>query len=122
MKSRTRCHRVVCLAALVVAVTAHGVARAAVNEFCSEGKGNKPAKLMPVEGNADYRLVVGKENPETLVRSGSVGTGLNGSVYVGKSGDAEVMYFSELWLDANVEPEVKIQIILFRDRVFWPCK
>jgi hypothetical protein len=32
------------------------------------------------------------------------------------------MYFTDLWLDANVEPEVTEELILFRDRAFSPCE
>lgn len=96
--------RLSCL--LVTLGSALPVAYAAQGEFCSAGKGNRPAKLIPLEGNADYEFQLGRDATETPVHSGSVGTGLNGSVYVGTSGDTEVMYFSELWLDANVDPEV----------------
>jgi hypothetical protein len=92
------------------------------NDFCSGGYGNTPARLKPVADSADFDLILGNAKSERITRAGSVGTGLNGSVYVGRSGEAEVMYFTELWIDANVEPEVKVELILFRDRVFSPCQ
>jgi hypothetical protein len=92
------------------------------NGSCSGGYGNESARLKPVADSADFDLILGKANPERIARAGSVGTGLNGSVYVGRSGEAEVMYFTELWPDAHVELEVKVELILFRDRVFSPCQ
>lgn len=91
------------------------------SDFCSGGFGNEPARLNALPNSADYDLFLGNGKPERLTHNGSVGTGLNGSVYVGRSAQPEVMYFTDLWLDSNVQPEAKIDLILFRDRVFSPC-
>ena len=91
------------------------------SDYCSGGFGNKPARLKPLQNSADYDLVLGNGKPERLTYGGAVGTGLNGAVYAGRSGKSEVMYSVDLWLDSNVQPESKVNLILFRDRVFSPC-
>jgi hypothetical protein len=91
-------------------------------DLCSGGFGNVPARLKPLASTTDYDLVLDNAAPERLTHLGSVGTGLNGSLYKGQSGKPEVMYSTDLWLDSNVQPEKKTDIILFRDRVFSPCE
>ncbi len=88
------------------------------DKMCTKGY-SKPAFLLATENGFD--LHVGS-TVEPLEYGGSVGTGLNGAVIKSeKTGKTDVMFSTEMWMDANVQPEVTVPIRIFRDRVFWPC-
>lgn len=87
-------------------------------KMCSTGF-DAPAYLLSVEDG--YELHVGS-SVELLVSGGSVGTGLNGQVVSTKNKTyPEVIYITEIIMDANQTPPDARSLLIFRDRVFWPC-
>ena len=107
--------------AFIVFLAVASAAPAHAASYCSNGYGNKPARLTKIKGSADYELKLDGKPAEHLTSAGSVGTGLNGVVYSSGKDRTDVMYHVELWTDANQQPEVTVGLILFRDRVFTPC-
>jgi len=58
---------------------------------------------------------------ERFTMFGSVGSGLNGTVFKTRSGGQEVLRYATVVIDSNPGHEVKQDVLIFRDRVFWPC-
>jgi len=91
--------------------------------YCSAGF-SQPARLSEgeQEGNPVYILKIGNET-EILEWGGSVGTGLPGMVVASsRGGEAEVVYTVDLEEAVDPAKPTTIHLILFRDRVFWPCR
>lgn len=89
--------------------------------YCSKGfKSNETAYLL--SGPKGWLLQIGR-SIEHLDNAGSVGTGLNGTVVVKRGTDkTEAIYAADIQMDYNPGYEDKFRILIFRDRVFWPCK
>lgn len=88
------------------------------DKMCSSGFG-EPAYLLSVEGG--YELHIGTK-VERLESAGSVGTGLNGRLVAAEGqSELESILYSEITMDANTTPEDVRPLLIFRDRVFWPC-
>jgi hypothetical protein len=86
-------------------------------KWCSSGF-EAPAVLS--NSGAGFVLKIGSKT-ETFVYGGGVGTGLNGQQLIRTNGEIEVLNDAEMTtaVDPN-KPEI-IPVLLFRDRVFWPC-
>jgi hypothetical protein len=112
----------VALAALPPAAqtTDLGFTAAASGRMCSNGF-EKPAFLVPTEKGWDLHI---GSITERLERKMSLGTGLNGEIYASdKSDETEVIYSTEIVMFSDPSAgEDKPTILIFRDRVFWPCE
>ena len=88
------------------------------DKMCSSGF-DEPAYLLFVERG--YELHIGTK-VEPLESAGSVGTGMNGSVVRAEGqSELEVIFNTEINMDTDTHPEDIRPILIFRDRVFWPC-
>ncbi len=89
-------------------------------KMCSKGF-DQPSFLLQIDGG--FELHVGTK-VERFYHGGSAGTGLAGMVLVPEANEdkAEVMFVTQIEMDANYNPPEVALIRVFRDRVFWPCE
>jgi hypothetical protein len=67
-------------------------------------------------------LAIGGQMHE-FIRSTSLGTGLNGTLFhKDGTGDPELLYATTIVMSDQVTGRDEPQILIFRDRVFWPCE
>lgn len=88
------------------------------DRMCTNGFG-EPAYLIPT--STGYFLHIGS-GVETLERIMSVGTGVNGVIYQSdRMPETEAMLDADIVMSNLTGEEDKATILIFRDRVFWPC-
>ena len=93
----------------------------APDKMCTRGF-DRPAFLLFTNGGVEFHLGT---SVEIFEYGGSMGTGLNGQVIgsLNRVGDTDVIYQTEIEMDTNLPPTKGgvTTIMIFRDRVFWPC-
>ncbi len=67
-------------------------------------------------------LVKSGSKTERFSMFGSVGSGLNGTVFKDQRGKQSVLLYASIQMDSNPGHEDTRNVLIFRDRVFWPCK
>jgi hypothetical protein len=106
--------RLIALGMLALASTA----RAAEGDYCSAATGE--LAIMSWDDNRSTMTTTENRKTETWIEGTTVGTGLNGRVYEPENGgDIAVLYSTTILMDSNVHEEPTI--LIFKDRVFWPC-
>lgn len=76
---------------------------------------------MDIDGT--HMTITDRGKIERFEHGGSVGTGLNGQVWVYEGRDeSEVLYDTTITMDVNLNPPDEPQIYIFRNRVYWPCE
>lgn len=113
------------LVALLVGAVGAAAYPAEGAPLCSKGF-DKPARLVFAnEGDAQILSLTIGDVTEKFEFGGSAGTGLNGSVYYpvdGPGDQAELLLHTIIEMDSNEGHEDAPEILIFRDRVFWPCE
>jgi hypothetical protein len=90
------------------------------DDYCFYGLSGtieKPRAVMSFKTGS--MLIAENGKTETWEHGGSVGTGMNGSVFY--QGDHAALYSTSICIDANTDPPSEPTILIFKDRVFWPC-